>query len=302
MLPTPAEGPSRILVVGSEPWWTRSIQSIFEPDTYAVFTATSGARAIQHVEESSIEAAIVQARLSDGSGVDLIRNLRDRGLGDMCPVILISGVPLPRHERVDAMSAGAWDCLTLPADGEEVVVKLETFLRARRVANQAGAQALLDEASGLYNLHGILRWARELGHAARRYHRPFGCAVFAPVEAGASAGVNSSCDVREIASRLTSQGRASDVIGRLSLNEYVVLAPETGPQGIRLLARRFVSDPAYTSPTTLRAGCYAVPDLANQSVEPTEVIARAILALRHARAQRVPDLVEFFEADRLSTN
>jgi PleD family two-component response regulator len=285
---------SRLLVVGSEHWWTRSIQSIFEPFNYEIFAASSGERAVQHQRVSSPEAVIVHARVDDGFGVDLVRRLRLAGLRREHPVILVSEEPLRREERLDAFRAGVWDCLSAPLNGEELLLKLESYMSATRVATRARQQVLLDEASGLYNAQGILRWARELGHAARRYNRAFGCAVFTPVAASsATATTDSPSDPgagessRAIANRLSAQGRTSDIIGRLSPNEYVVLATDTGPEGILTMASRFVAggetEADDASPDlVLRAGCYAVSDLGVQQVEPEELITRATLALRRA--------------------
>ncbi|MBA2668939.1 MAG: response regulator [Gemmatimonadetes bacterium] len=293
---TAPEEVNRLLVVGSEHWWTRSIQSIFEPFDYEIFAASSGERALQHQRVSSPEAVIVHARVDDGEGVDLVRRLRLAGLRREHPVILVSEEPLRREERLDAFRAGVWDCLSAPLNGEELLLKLESYMAATRVATKARQQVLLDEASGLYNAQGILRWARELGNAARRYNRALGCAVFTPVAAGPLRAADdvpahesgSGGSSRAIANRLIAQGRTSDIVGRLSRDEYVVLATDTGPEGILMMASRFVTGGGEveaggkSSDVVLRAGCYAVSDLGVQQVEPEELITRATLALRRA--------------------
>ncbi len=287
--PTPPDA-GRLLIVGSELWWTRSIQSIFEPFAYEVYSAGSSERALQHLRVSDPEAAIVHCRVDDMDGVQLVRGLRAAGLGRERPVLLVSEEPLRREDRMDAYRAGVWDCLTAPLNGEELLLKLESYMGATRVATRALQQVLLDEASGLYNAQGIHRWARELGHSARRYHRAFGCAVFTPVDEGQGDVRSREPDLsRQIADRLVAQGRTSDIIGRLSPKEYVVLASDTGPDGILTMASRFVGAGGEERPdvagVTLRAGCYAVSDLAVQRVEPEELITRATLALRRAEQE-----------------
>jgi PleD family two-component response regulator len=283
---------NRLLIVGSEHWWTRSIQSIFEPFSYEIFAATDSERALQHLRVSKPEAVIVHTRVDSGDGAGLVTRLREAGLRREYPVILVSEEPLRREERLDAFRAGVWDCLSAPLNGEELLLKLEAYMAATRVATRARQQVLLDEASGLYNAQGMLRWARELGHAARRYHRALGCAVFSPMERSRAAGEASDAAAggvdspKAIADRLTAQGRTSDIIGRLSPDEYVVLATDTGPEGILTMASRFVTGSGDTGQgmpdLTFRAGCYAVSDLGMQKVEPAELITRATLALRRA--------------------
>jgi two-component system, cell cycle response regulator len=288
--PLPQAG--RLLIVGSEHWWTRSIQSIFAPFSYEVFAAGSSERALQHLRVSDPEAVIVHSRLDDMGGAQLVRVLRAAGLGRERPVILVSEEPLRREDRLDAFRAGAWDCLTAPINGEELLLKLESYMGATRVATRALQQVLLDEDSGLYNAQGIQRWARELANSARRYNRAFGCAVFTPIEGPDPDNTDDPASPRQIADRLVTQGRTSDIIGRISPTEYVVLASDTGPDGILTMASRLVSaGPGAgdrTAAVTLRAGCYAVSDLGEQQVEAEELIARATLALhRSETASRV---------------
>jgi PleD family two-component response regulator len=290
---------NRLLVVSSEHWWARSIQSIFEPYSYEIFAASDGERAVQHLGVSKPEAVIIHTRTDSGEAIRLVKNLRETGLRLEHPVILVSEEPLRREDRLDAFRAGVWDCLSAPLNGEELLLKMESYMAASRVATRVRQQVLLDEASGLYNAQGMLRWARELGNAARRYNRALGCAVFSPVEGAPGAGARGSArgeeSPRAIAARLTAQGRTSDIIGRLSRDEYVVLATDTGPEGILTMASRFVAGSGDAESGSrdlpLRAGCYAVSDLGVQEVEPAELITRATLALRRAEKKT---LVSFY--------
>jgi DNA-binding response OmpR family regulator len=285
---------TRLLVVGSELWWVRSIQSLFEPYSYEVYGAGSSERALQHLSVSEPDAIIVHARLTDSDGIQLVNRMFAAGVGKEHPVILISEEPLRRELRLEAFRSGVWDCLSAPLNGEELLLKLESYLGASRVARRARESLLLDEASGLYNARGIRRWARELAHSARRYHRPLGCAVFAPAEpreetATSTPSPTSEAFTAAIVERLVTLGRTSDIIGRTGPSEFAVLASETGPDGILTMASRFIqpktaeaSGSDVDSRLELRAGCFAVPDLAAEHLEPEELITRATLALRRS--------------------
>jgi PleD family two-component response regulator len=296
--------PPRLLVVSNDQWWTRSISSILKRFPFELITAEATEQAIQLVAIARPEAAIIHVRVREDDGFQLVTDLRREGLGAENAIILLPDHPLTREQRLAALRAGVWDCMGPPISGEELVLKLQSYLGASRVAAAARQHALLDETSGLYNLHGILRWARELSNAAKRHGRPFGCAVFAPVEEPASdldqAGIRTwEESSREIALRLTSRGRSSDIVGRLSPREYIVLAPDADPNGIMEMATRFVTEGASGSSSSihLRAGCSAVSNLAVESIEPAELIARATFALRRLRG---PDAgpVEFFAGSR----
>ncbi len=298
--------PFRVLVVGDGDWWTRLIETTLSPYPFETLKVETIDDALPRLVAWRPEGAIVGAG-GEAAGPEIVATLRREGLGVECPIILVTEQPLTRDERLLALRGGAWDCLD-PTGGDDLGLKMQAYLRATRVATTARNQGLLDEASGLYNAHGILRWARELRNAARRHGRPLGCAVFAHAELDPAHPRQTTSAVLEdesgrIALRLTNRGRGSDIVGRLSPHEYVVLAPDAGPEGIVAMAHRFVRDDDVgdTEDIRLRAGCFAVDNVATESLEPADLIGRATLALRRARS---PDAepVEFFSGPSAIVN
>lgn len=299
--------PFRVLVVGDGDWWVRSNGATLGVHPFETMTAATIEDALQHLVAWRPEGAVVDSGGEAGAGLEMVATLRREGLGVECPIILVTEQPLSRDERLLALRSGAWDCLD-PASGDDLALKMQAYLRATRVASIARHQALLDEASGLYNAHGILRWARELRNAARRHGRPLGCAVFAsaavdPARAHQATSAALDDESGRIALRLTNRGRGSDIVGRLSPHEYIVLAPDAGPEGIVAMAHRFVLDDetGSTEDIRLRAGCFAVDNVATESVEPADLIGRASLALRRARSSD-SEPVEFFSGPSAIAN
>jgi PleD family two-component response regulator len=300
-----AEGPGggRLLVIGSELWWLHSIRSLFEPFGYRVHGTSSGRAAIQQISTSPPDAVILHTRIDGIAAVDLVSSLRAAGLGREHPVLLVAEEPFRRELRLDAFRAGVWDCLTAPLNGEELLLKMESYLGATRVARAARELLFLDEASGLYNARGIHRWARELAQSARRHHRALGCAVIAPAYSadGASREEADQALVQAVVDRLVREGRTSDIIGRLGPSEFVVLATDTGPDGVLTMASRLVRSgpkPAGgaegpAGSVHLRAGCFAVDDASADPLEPEELIGRAARAL-HAAQINASDDPTFF--------
>jgi PleD family two-component response regulator len=309
LFPTRAEGSGRLLVVGSESCWGRSIRSIFEPRDFDVCVASSAEDAVQQLRRSIPEAAIVLAHRDGGNAIGVVRRLRREGLDAARPIVLVAEVPLRRERRLEALRAGAWDLLSIPFSGHELLVKIESYLWAKRAGDRIRDQMLLDPTTGLYNVQGMLRSAAALGQAARRHQHPLGCAVFSPIASviaylhdPRSPGWPQSADTlaQEIATRLRMRARESDVLARVSEHEYVVLAPDTGPTGIMALARRLLEadpDPDSRAERALRAGCYAVSNVAVSGMEAAQIVAHATLALRRS-AREVGGSIEFWDAQR----
>src|SRR5207253_2304361 len=76
--------------------------------------------------------------------------------------------PTPRQQRIQAIRAGASECLSLPIDAEEFALRLEAMVAAKRDADHARDLGLVDQATGLYNARGFARRALELGSYAYR--------------------------------------------------------------------------------------------------------------------------------------
>jgi PleD family two-component response regulator len=307
LFPTRAEACGRLLVVGGESCWGRSIRSIFEPRAFDVCIASSAQDAVNQMHRSLPEAAIVVAQRDGGSAIGLVRRLRREGLDAARPIVVVAEVPLRRERRLEALRAGAWDLLSIPFSGHELLVKIESYLCAKRANDRAKDQILIDPTTGLFNVQGLLRCAAALGEAARRHQHPFGCAVFSPtastianLDDPRSRGWPQSADTLavEIAALLKIRARESDVLARVSEHEYVVLAPDTGPTGIVALARRFVEADIALEPSAnipLRAGCHAVSNVAVAGVGAAQIVAHATIALRQS-PHEVGGSIELWDA------
>src|SRR5256714_2457800 len=241
---------------------------------------------------------IVDAELPDMPGAELCRTLRaDPRVSSSTPILLAVREPASRAQRLAALRAGAWECITPPHDADEILLKLGSYVRAKLDADRARAEGLLDSITGLYNRQGLARRARELGSQAFREHGPLACVVLAvdlePQELAPNqqgSGVVGRC-----VQALKASARLSDVIGRLSPTEFAVLAPGTDAGGARRLAERLagsVSGPATTgepaaavsaaTPSSLRVRCgyEAVADVGDAPIEPIDLLVRAAAAVR----------------------
>ena len=293
-----AARPPRALVANDQEIWIWSLETILAPNGYSVTRATSAAQIVEQVQTAAPDVLIIHASLRDNSGIELCRHLREQELiSTATPVIVTTSGPCRRHDRLQVLRAGGWEYASLPLDAEELLAKLKVYLGAKLSSDRAHAEGLIDPATGLYDLHGILTRVRELGLAARRHARALGCVTVACGETRLP-GDRSSVVVGEppmepaVASRvpdlLRSVVRGSDVVGRLGQNEFVILAPETEMTGLMQLANRLVAafeEESLISGTgsPVRVGCYAVPDFASMHIEPVEMIVRATQALRVAQ-------------------
>jgi len=285
------------LVVDAREDGTRWLVRLLEDAGYAVLPERTAHHARERARTAQPDLIVVAAGLPDGGELELCAALRrDRRLPSSTPIFLTFSEPVSREQRLAALHAGAWECIAPPHDPEEIVVKANAYVRAKREADRNRSEGLIDPQTGLYNRQGLARRARELGSEAVRNHSALACVVLAiDLEAaGLAAGEETDGAVGRGVHTLQKTARRSDVMGRLGPTEFAVLAPGTDASGARRLAERLASSlevamaPGAAMGAArlgVRFGYEAVSNLGYAPVEPVELLVRASTALRTGKAE-----------------
>jgi two-component system, OmpR family, KDP operon response regulator KdpE len=116
---------ARVLVVDDEQQILRALQTSLRGAGYEVDTADTAERALAAAAMRPPEAVILDLVLPDGTGTDVVRQLRT---WSSAPVIVLSAVG-DEHEKVAALDAGADDYVTKPVGIDELVARLRAVLR-----------------------------------------------------------------------------------------------------------------------------------------------------------------------------
>jgi two-component system nitrogen regulation response regulator NtrX len=149
----------RILVVDDEENIGKSLRLILEREGYAVSTCGSVAEA--KAQSQRADAYLVDVRLPDGSGIDLVRWMKANAVD--APILMISGHGTIA-DAVEATRAGAFDFLEKPLSREKVLVSLKNALEdsklreenrrlrelvggARMIGSSAAFDRVLDQAT-----------------------------------------------------------------------------------------------------------------------------------------------------------
>jgi DNA-binding NtrC family response regulator len=117
-----------ILVVDDDPTIRETLQAILEQEGYSVETAENGAQAIKKSNAKLFDLAVVDMRLPDMMGTDLLSRLRETT--PKMQKIILTGYP-SMENAIDSVNEGA-DCYILkPVDAEVVLLSIEDRLRKR---------------------------------------------------------------------------------------------------------------------------------------------------------------------------
>jgi diguanylate cyclase (GGDEF)-like protein len=304
----PAASPL-VLIANDQEWSARSLESILGPNGYSVVRAYTGQQALERARASQPDIIILDAQMPDMHGFEVCRALRsDPRFSTTTPIVITTSGPSGRTQRLEAYRCGAWEFLGQPLDGEALLLRLDTFLKSKRQVDLLREENLLDSGTGLYNMRGLARRAREIGSDAIRRHEALACVVFAPEselendedDAPAEELLRMSDEVGAVFRQV---GRVSDAIGRLGPTEFAVIAPATTADGaVRLVNRLGGAVEATRIPVRggerlvrVKAGYCAVPNFAESPVDAVELLLRATTALRDLRSAGEADRIRAFE-------
>src|SRR6202453_2883594 len=123
----------RILIVDDEENIGRSLRMILEREGYGVNVCKSVADFAKHPGGQTSDVYLFDMKLPDGSGIDLLRTLKQNGAGS--PAIMISGHGTIA-DAVEATRAGAFDFLEKPLSRDRVLLAVRHALEHSKLRDE----------------------------------------------------------------------------------------------------------------------------------------------------------------------
>src|SRR5581483_2185682 len=130
----------RILIVDDDPMIQRLLERFLRDEGYRPLVADSAAAALDAIRKHSPDLVLLDIRLPDVNGLDLLKQQLLPELGDY-RVILLSGYGT-RQEAEEAVLAGAFDYLTKPLALPRLGIVIRNCLRLQHLSGE------MEELSG----------------------------------------------------------------------------------------------------------------------------------------------------------
>jgi DNA-binding response OmpR family regulator len=139
---------ARILVVEDDHVMRRMVVDYLEDHNMRGLSASGHQELLRHLAESELDLVILDLRLDQEDGLDLLREIRTRS--DV-PVIITTGDRRDEIDRVVGLELGADDYITKPFSLRELLARIRAVLR-RQEAGRAAVQR--DPERGRYRFGG----------------------------------------------------------------------------------------------------------------------------------------------------
>ncbi len=163
------ETAANILIVDDDVSVLHFLARLLTKEGYTVTTSTSGEDALTHIEAQDFDLALVDLRMPQMDGIDVLAELRQRS-PDTAAIILTAHGSI--ESAAEAVRQGASDYLLKPCKSDDLRVSVQDTLERRRLQRQRREQArhLLHETAhelrslltGLnLNLDLLQRWPEQ---------------------------------------------------------------------------------------------------------------------------------------------
>ncbi len=121
---------AKILVIDDEEAIRFTFERFLKAEGHVVATAESCREALTRINEMSFDLIFVDIILGDGTGIDVLREIKERGLS--CPVIMITGNP-SIETAAESIRLGAFDYIPKPINQESLLHATYTALKYKAV-------------------------------------------------------------------------------------------------------------------------------------------------------------------------
>ena len=127
----------RILIIDDDLDYADSLRMILENENYKTVLAHSEEEALESMKENAVDLALIDIRLGQDNGIDLLLKLKKMQPSILCVMITGFGTI---ETAIQALRYGAYDYLRKPVNPEELIVSLNRGFEKIRLVKERQAR------------------------------------------------------------------------------------------------------------------------------------------------------------------
>ncbi len=127
-----AQETGRILVVDDTPANVRLLHDLLSVHGYEVTTAADGTIALAMAEKNTVDMVLLDVVMPGADGFEICRQLRARPENKMLPIVMVTSLD-SKDDRIRGLDAGADDFLTKPINIHELLARVRSLMRIKRL-------------------------------------------------------------------------------------------------------------------------------------------------------------------------
>ncbi|GAB3074063.1 hypothetical protein GCM10027053_44660 [Intrasporangium mesophilum] len=138
-----AEG-VRVLVVDDVPQNVKLMHAVLEPRGFTVLSASSGEQALEVLQGSTVDVVLLDVLMPGIDGYETCARIKADPRTAMLPVVMVTASG--EQQRLRALEVGADDFITKPFDQAELLARVRSLARMKRLHDTVVEQASALEA------------------------------------------------------------------------------------------------------------------------------------------------------------
>lgn len=127
----------RIMIIDDDLDYADSLRMILETENYKTVLAHSEEEALDSMKENAVDLALIDIRLGQDNGIDLLLKLKKMQPSILCVMITGFGTI---ETAIQALRYGAYDYLRKPVNPEELIVSLNRGFEKIRLVKERQAR------------------------------------------------------------------------------------------------------------------------------------------------------------------
>ena len=235
---------ARVLIVDDQPANVRVMAEALS-DTYEIFFATSGVKALEIAAGSNIDLVLLDVVMPDLDGFEVCRRLKADERTNAIPVIFVTA----REEESDetrGFDLGAVDYITKPIRPPIVRARVRMQLDLKQARDLLERLALIDPLTGIANRRRFETALDDEWRRAARHNAWFSLAIvdvddFKAYNDAYGHTRGDDC-LRAVAGQLAVVARRpGDVVARYGGEEFAIVLPETDGEAMHAQMHRLLA-------------------------------------------------------------
>ncbi len=238
----------RMLIIDDDPNICESLKDILSEEGYEITTAGNIAPAKEHLAKEFYNIVLLDLKLPNGSGLDLLKELK--ASNSDTAVIVFTGYASAEN-AIAALNAGAFSYMQKPLNIDELKITIkkaierqELVLSNKDLLNRLKELSVKDPLTGLYNYRYLEERLSSEFKRAHRYVLPLSVIM---IDIDYFKSINDiyghqygDLILKEFGQCLRDASRTNDIVIRYGGEEFLALLPDTNKAGAVIFGSRLL--------------------------------------------------------------
>ena len=255
MIEATEKSQEKILIVDDIPVNIQLLEKQLSSSGFNVIAARNGEEALKQVEAENPDLVLLDVMMPKLDGFETCRILKSNNNTDYIPVIMVTALN-EMEDKIKGVEAGADDFITKPFNKHELLVRVKSLLRIKKLHDQLQEKidlleqakerlrelAVTDGLTGIYNHRYFKQFLAKEIIRANRHNTKVSMAMIDidhfKIYNDTNGHLAGDSILQQVAKLMVQNLRSIDVAARYGGEEFVIVLPQTDLEAAKIVAEK----------------------------------------------------------------